>query len=65
MSSSSGRVPVQHFSFDDEIEDKYKVPKFQPLSKKYKKFEDKKMKVEGKQKLMPEQESKLMQEVEK
>ena len=48
MSVSSGKVCFQELpSFnDDDLEVKYKVPKFEALSKKYKKFEEKKPKIE-------------------
>ena len=41
MSGASGKVHFQNLSsLDEDLEVKYKVPKFQALSKKYKKFEN-------------------------
>ena len=54
MSGSSGK-DIQQLSFsNDDLEVKYKLPKFEALSNKYKKFEEKKIKVEKRQKAATE-----------
>ena len=55
MSGASEKVHFQNLSsFDEDLEVKYKVPKFEALSKKYKKFEKKEAKVVEKQKTTAE-----------